>query len=442
MSQFDFGAIDPSSMSGTELAAALGSFRDALNSHHSGESRPSYVQEGMIWVSKAATPYTAYFFDGTTDIALFTIDPSTHAKTVPDYAPLASPGLSGTPTAPTQSAKNSSTRLATTAFVQGEKGYKRGVTVLTASTTLGSAHLGNLVVCNSASATTMTLPAASSYTQGILSLVNINTGLVTLSGSIIYDGATVTSLTLPAGASIDLVSNGTSWVAIQQTLPVKEDAEWITGTNTVPAPISPAQLDAAVAALAGGGAISYQEILTSGVWTKPADLSPDALIISLLWGGGGGGYNSGASRGGGGGGSCAWAIWKASALPDEVSVTIGAGGGPASAGGTTYFNDLYAVGGAGGTSATSVGGDSGFGAAFAGGAGGSGASSPSAGGNSIWGGAGGAGQYNSITRAGGNSIIGGDGSGNLNSFTPEVPGGGGSNNASGAAGMVRLFIIE
>lgn len=34
-----------------------------------------------------------------------------------DYAPLASPDLTGNPTAPTQAAGNSSTRLATTAFV-------------------------------------------------------------------------------------------------------------------------------------------------------------------------------------------------------------------------------------------------------------------------------------------------------------------------------------
>jgi hypothetical protein len=37
-----------------------------------------------------------------------------------NYAPLASPALTGNPTAPTQSAGNNTTRLATTAFVKGE----------------------------------------------------------------------------------------------------------------------------------------------------------------------------------------------------------------------------------------------------------------------------------------------------------------------------------
>jgi hypothetical protein len=46
---------------------------------------------------------------------------STAQQTALDLkAPLASPGLTGTPTAPTQSAGNNTTRLATTAFVQGE----------------------------------------------------------------------------------------------------------------------------------------------------------------------------------------------------------------------------------------------------------------------------------------------------------------------------------
>lgn len=166
-------------------------------------------------------------------------------------APLASPALTGNPTATTQTAKNSSTRLATTAFVQTDKGYRRGITTLTASTTLTSSHLGNLIVCNATNAFTLTLPSAGAVLWGVLSLVNIGTtSAVTLSGSIVYDGATVTSLTVPPGASLDLVSDGTSWVVTQQTLPTLTVAEWLAGSGTIDGPISPATLASVIAAKA------------------------------------------------------------------------------------------------------------------------------------------------------------------------------------------------
>lgn len=217
---------------------------------------------------------------------------------------------------------------------------------------------------------------------------------------------------------------------------------WLAGTSTVEAPVSPEKLAAAIGALAPDpSAVTCQEILVSGIWTKPADLSPDALILVFCWGGGGGGYTSTAYRGGGGGGSCSWAIWKASQLPATVPVTIGAGGPPASTGGTTDFNGQTAVGGAGGNQNGGAGGDSGFGSAFAGAVGGSG-NGPSNGANAFWGGGGGAGQYNSTVRQGGTSVMGGAGGGSQNGFVAQVPGGGASNGLQGAAGMVRLFIIE
>ena len=91
----------------------------------------------------------------------------------------------------------------------------------------------------------------------------------------------------------------------------------------------------------------------SGTWTCPPGVS-EAMV--LVWGAGGGGGSvrnvSGNSTGGGGGGF-AQALCTVAA-GTSYSVTIGAGGGPGAAGGTSSFSTLVsATGGAGGTATTS-----------------------------------------------------------------------------------------
>jgi hypothetical protein len=84
MSQYDFGTIDPTQKTGTQLAADLNSWRTALHSCHVGPARPSYVLRGMLWINDNAAPvHVVYFFDGTTDIELFRFDSVTHVGTVP-----------------------------------------------------------------------------------------------------------------------------------------------------------------------------------------------------------------------------------------------------------------------------------------------------------------------------------------------------------------------
>ena len=75
MSQYDFGTIDPATKSGSELATDLNAWRTALISSHKGSSRPSYAIAGTIWekdVSSSSQEF--YFFDGTDDILLWTVD--------------------------------------------------------------------------------------------------------------------------------------------------------------------------------------------------------------------------------------------------------------------------------------------------------------------------------------------------------------------------------
>lgn len=76
MSQFDFGAIDEDTTSGTDLGNnILEPWRDALNSMHSGSSRPSYAVANMLWVNTTtANKPVLTHFDGTDDIPLMEFD--------------------------------------------------------------------------------------------------------------------------------------------------------------------------------------------------------------------------------------------------------------------------------------------------------------------------------------------------------------------------------
>jgi hypothetical protein len=54
MSQFNFGTIDPNVKTGTELAADLNQWRDALHTTHAGVARPAYATPGLLWVDQAS----------------------------------------------------------------------------------------------------------------------------------------------------------------------------------------------------------------------------------------------------------------------------------------------------------------------------------------------------------------------------------------------------
>lgn len=75
MSQFDFGTIDPTTKSGTALAADLNADRDAMQSLHKGSTAPTYKKVGMCWLDDAANPlWIMKMWDGTDWIQLMVID--------------------------------------------------------------------------------------------------------------------------------------------------------------------------------------------------------------------------------------------------------------------------------------------------------------------------------------------------------------------------------
>lgn len=81
MSQYDFGNLE-SPLSGTELINMhLEPWRNALHSNHAGSTRPSYAVSGMIWINTASNPNIIYFFDGTDDIQIGSVNTSTNVFT-------------------------------------------------------------------------------------------------------------------------------------------------------------------------------------------------------------------------------------------------------------------------------------------------------------------------------------------------------------------------
>jgi hypothetical protein len=57
MTQFDFGDINPDTVTGTALTELLENHRDAMHSSHAGAAAPSYVTDGMVWLDTSDSIY-------------------------------------------------------------------------------------------------------------------------------------------------------------------------------------------------------------------------------------------------------------------------------------------------------------------------------------------------------------------------------------------------
>lgn len=99
MSQYDFGAINATTKSGSALAADLNNFRSALHSSHKGPVAPGYAVAGMLWFDDSGTTTWALkAYDGEDWITVLTVD-ATNNKTLFTTLQTFSTGVSfaGTP---------------------------------------------------------------------------------------------------------------------------------------------------------------------------------------------------------------------------------------------------------------------------------------------------------------------------------------------------------
>jgi hypothetical protein len=201
----------------------------------------------------------------------------------------------------------------------------------------------------------------------------------------------------------------------------------------------------------------FQRFTGSGTWTMPSGIK--GVRVVAIGAGGGGGNATGVGASGGGGGAFVDAVFSSGDLSATVTVTIGAGGAAATAGGNSTFGSyLTAYGGgggvtedvgsgagggsrgAGGSGSGSTGGTAGAGTAS--GAGGAGVGNGTVGNPSENGGGGGAGGRtgNATGLAGGDSTRGGGGGGSggvADNGQPARAGGNGgasANNGGGAGG--------
>jgi hypothetical protein len=74
MAQYSFGTINPNTKSGTALATDLNSWRDAVNSTHSGSSAPSYLVPAMLWADTTSANYELKMYDGAQWINVAVLD--------------------------------------------------------------------------------------------------------------------------------------------------------------------------------------------------------------------------------------------------------------------------------------------------------------------------------------------------------------------------------
>ncbi|SAK98595.1 phage tail collar domain-containing protein [Caballeronia pedi] len=121
-----------------------------------------------------------------------------------------SPTFTGTPTAPTAAQFDSSTLIATTAFVQRSLGNFSALGTLAAAATLTASDVGKMIALSGATNYTVTLPAVSGNLPAgaAITFVNMGTGNVTIAAS----GGTIARNSSQSGLSSFVLGPGDSAV--------------------------------------------------------------------------------------------------------------------------------------------------------------------------------------------------------------------------------------
>jgi hypothetical protein len=232
----------------------------------------------------------------TTFVSSFTVDSygrisgkETSSVSFAGYATLASPALSGTPTAPTAAADTNTTQVATTAFVVGQAYAKIASPTFTGTVTIPTGAAITLPTVSSGinhagSTSGTTKLQASAVASGTITLPAV-TGTVITTG----DTGTVTSTMITDGTIVDGDINASAAIAqskisgLSTSLGLKADlaSPTFTGTVTIPAgasisgfaPLaSPALTGTPTAPTAAAATNTTQVATTAFVRTEVANL--------------------------------------------------------------------------------------------------------------------------------------------------------------------------
>ena len=219
-------------------------------------------------------------------------------------APLASPALTGTPTAPTAAVDTNTTQIATTAYVVGQGYAKLASPALSGTPTAPTAAAGTNTT-QLATTAFVTGNFLRQAVQGDWATVNTQPNVVGLIGwknygnnHVIFDASNGTS---PSGGAVNNTNSGSAWTATYPTLMgwngvstygVRVDVCRLADTVTT---ISTAQTLGATAAAGIGDVGSYglMRFSTLTAATPGTTVAGSAIIYSNANGGGGGASASG-----------------------------------------------------------------------------------------------------------------------------------------------------
>ncbi|WP_237434346.1 phage tail protein [Dickeya dianthicola] len=210
---------------------------------------------------------------------------ATAANPHPQYAPIASPALTGVPTAPTASFGTTSTQIVNMLALHAAKFSLSGVNSVTGSNTLTPVAAGSLVYMTGSSTFTTTLPPGDVVAMGqTIQFVNYSTTSQTIATSganIIYGGpifGSLASMSLPPGAGINLVSRGNGeWDIFGGS----SSTQYATGLNFVSPILSGTPIAPTAAPGTNTSQIATTAFATAGLSQK-LDIS-EVVGIPLPW---------------------------------------------------------------------------------------------------------------------------------------------------------------
>jgi hypothetical protein len=221
----------------------------AIQTNHSGTSRPSGAVAGQIWLdTTSATNPTLKFFDGTDDISLATIDYSANTVNWLDST-VSITGLSTTATSTVLTLQDTNIEVSGGATQGGEVRFKE-------DSDTGSNYIA-LKAGNPASDVTFILPNADGTSNqaiitdgsGNLSFGDVSTTLTYTKATATGDGST-TTLTIDSGRAVDDVLVYVNGFLLTPTTDYTISSTTLT---FVTAPASSAEIVVRYLALGGGG---------------------------------------------------------------------------------------------------------------------------------------------------------------------------------------------